>query len=228
MPVFFEKDINTYTRLGIWHITEAEAFFLQKVTPQHTATHVNKRLQHLAGRYLLTHLFPGFPASLIQIADTRKPYLANEEYHFSISHCGQYAAALVSPTNRVGVDIEIITPKVQKIKHKFLSERELHLVSQLWQKSDIANIPAHAIPTEPLILLWSCKEAVFKWYGTGEVDFKEHMVVKEIKQTATDIYQITICFQKKQPQLLQLQSRFLTVSQPADVPVKMALSYIIT
>lgn len=228
MPVFFEKDINAHTKLGIWQITESEHFFLQKVAPQRDVTHINKRLQHLAGRYLLTHMFPGFPSSLIQIADTRKPYLANEEYHFSISHCGTYAAAVVSQTNRVGVDIEMMTPKVQKIKNKFLSDDELNLVNEHWPKGDIAHIPVYNIPTEPLILLWSCKEAVFKWYGSGEVDFKEHIVVKEIKQIAKDIYQITICFQKNQPQLLLLQAQFLTMGTTAGLTHHMALSYIVT
>jgi phosphopantetheinyl transferase len=227
MPVFFEKDINAHSKLGVWSITEEEDFFLKKVAPQRDVTHINKRLQHLAGRYLLTHMFPEFPSSLIQIADTRKPYLANEEYHFSISHCGTYAAALVSKTNRVGVDIEMMTPKVQKIKHKFLSGEELNLVNRQWQKN-IADIPVYDIPTEPLILLWSCKEAVFKWYGTGEVDFKEHMVVKEIKQTAKDIYQITICFQKNKPQLLLLQAQFLTMGTSHNITTNMALSYIVT
>jgi len=60
------------------------------------------------------------------------------------------------------------------------------------------------------------------------VDFKEHMIVKEIKQMAKDTYQITICFQKNESQLLFLQAQFLTVQQPDSVPVKMALSYIVT
>ena len=47
-----------------------------------------KRLQHLAGRYLLYALFDDFPLEEIVIADTRKPFLENEKYHFSISHCG--------------------------------------------------------------------------------------------------------------------------------------------
>jgi len=151
MPVFFEKDIDPYTRLGVWHITEEENFFMQKVAPQRNVTHINKRLQHLAGRYLLTHLFPHFPASLIQIADTRKPYLADEAYHFSISHCSQYAAAVVSKHLRVGVDIEMITPKVQKIKNKFLSQDELQLVRKLWPSDNAGTIPKDEIPTEPLI-----------------------------------------------------------------------------
>jgi hypothetical protein len=38
-------------------------------------THPLKRLQHLAGRFLLQFLCPGFPYELIRIADTAKPYL---------------------------------------------------------------------------------------------------------------------------------------------------------
>src|SRR5690242_15599874 len=138
MPIFFQKDIDEDTKLGIWKIEEGEDFFLQQVAPQRHVSHIHKRLQHLAGRYLLTYLFPDFPTSLIQIADTRKPFLENDAYHFSISHCGNFAAALVSKTKRVGVDIELSTPKVQKVQHKFLSEWELALIYEQWA---ISNAP---------------------------------------------------------------------------------------
>ena len=118
MPLFYQQDINETTRLGVWKIEEDESFFLRTVPLQHSITHPNKRLQNLAGRYLLPYLFPGFPTTAIEIADTRKPFLSGEQYHFSISHCGRYAAALVSSTERVGIDIEMITPRVEKIKHK--------------------------------------------------------------------------------------------------------------
>ena len=107
MPIFFQHQINETTRLGIWKIEETEEFFLSNVPLQQEVTHPLKRLQHLAGRFLLQFLYPGFPYELIRIADTRKPYLPNEQYHFSISHCGDYAAAIVSSDQRVGVDIEI-------------------------------------------------------------------------------------------------------------------------
>src|SRR5689334_3437584 len=158
MPIFFQQDIDEDTRLGIWKIEEEEEFFLKSVVPQRNVSHPHKKLQHLAGRYLLKYLFPDFPLSLILIADTRKPYLENEIYHFSISHCSEYAAAIVSKTKRVGVDIELPTHKVERIKNKFLREEELSMVIGKFQNRE------HSFPfdIEQLTLLWSCKEAVFK------------------------------------------------------------------
>ena len=162
MPLFYQHNINETTRLGIWHISEDEDFFLAKVPLQKTITHPHKRLQHLAGRYLLQYLFPDFPYEEIIIADTRKPYLPNEQYHFSISHCGDYAAAIVSPVYRVGIDIEIPTEKVERIAHKFISENEKSFLSES-VICDEQSIPARLLFT----ILWSAKEAVFKWYGAG-------------------------------------------------------------
>jgi len=220
MSVFFQKDIDKETKLGIWQIEEEEAFFLQKVAPQRNVSNEHKRMQHLAGRYLLTWLFDDFPAALIQIADTRKPFLENEAYHFSISHCGLYAAALVSKTKRVGVDIEMVTPKIQKIKNKFLSEEE--------QKMIIGQWPVTISASNPLTLLWSCKEAVFKWYGLGSVDFKEHIVVKEIKQIAEHTYETTICFQKNKRQLLLLKSELMMTSNDISQPRVLVCSTVVT
>ena len=163
MPIFFQQQINESTRLGIWKIEEAEQYFLGNVPLHRDVTHPHKRLQHLAGRFLLQFLHPGFPFELIRIADTRKPFLPEEEYHFSISHCGDYAAALVSTKHRVGVDIEIPVKKIELIKHKFLGVAE----QEEWPDAN----------RQTLTLLWSSKEAVFKWYGNGAVEFREHILL---------------------------------------------------
>lgn len=160
MPIFFQQDIDESTRLGIWKIEEDEDFFLQEVVLQREVHHPHKKLQHLAGRYLLKFLYPEFPLDLIRIADTRKPFLEDEAYHFSISHCGDYAAAIVSQKERVGVDIELFTPKVERIMHKFLHQEELAMLDG---QDQVAQ----------LTLLWSCKEAVYKWWSYGQVDFSE-------------------------------------------------------
>ena len=161
MPLFFRKDIDAETRLGIWKIEEGEDFY-KNLVPQHRdVTHPHKRLQHLAGRFLLKYLFPYFPSHLIQIADTRKPFLVDEAFHFSISHCGDYAAAIVSRSCRVGVDIEIPAEKAQRIQHKFISNAEFENIAP--------------VTLVDFTQIWSAKEAVFKWYGQGEVDFKQHI-----------------------------------------------------
>ncbi|WP_153801019.1 4'-phosphopantetheinyl transferase family protein [Foetidibacter luteolus] len=168
MALFYQHNINDTTRLGIWYIDEPEEFFAEKVPLQRGISHPHKRLQHLAGRYLLKHLFPDFPYHEILIADTRKPYLPYEQYHFSISHCGNYAAAVVSSSQRVGIDIEIPSDKVARIQHKFLDVKERSFVQE-YVKSGLE------FNAQLLTVLWSCKEAIFKWYSLGEVDFKKHI-----------------------------------------------------
>jgi hypothetical protein len=76
MPLFYQHNINHDAKLGIWHIEEPETFFLAKVPLKQDVTHPFKRRQHLAGRYLLSFLYPDFPVEEIRIADTRQPFLA--------------------------------------------------------------------------------------------------------------------------------------------------------
>jgi len=160
MPIFYQQDIDDSTKLGIWKIEEEEKFFLKYVPLQKDITHPHKRQQHLAGRFLLKHLYPDFPVELIKIADTKKPFLENEAFHFSISHCNDYAAAIVSKTERVGVDVEIPSFKIDRIKNKFLNEEELSILG------------TDFLITQ-LTLMWCCKEAVYKWWSYGGVDFSE-------------------------------------------------------
>ena len=125
MPLVYQQNINAGTKIAVWHITEPESFFLKQVPLQREISHWHKRLQHLAGRLLLKELFPHFPVSMIRIADTKKPFLPDEPFHFSISHCGNYAAAIVSQTNRVGIDVEIPNKKIENLQHKFMYVAEI-------------------------------------------------------------------------------------------------------
>lgn len=169
MAIFFQHSINEFTRLGIWKIEEPESFFLQKVPLRQQVTHPYKRLQHLAGRLLLPELFEDFPLEEIIIADTRKPFLEDDIYHFSISHCGNFAGAIASSQNRVGVDIEFVSPRLKGIAPKFLTPDESRYLEK-WKYLS-------ALHLQMITLIWSAKEAMFKWYGAGNVDFRKHMVL---------------------------------------------------
>ena len=164
-------------------------------------------------------LFPDFPVKLIKIADTKKPFLEDEAYHFSISHCGDYAAVIVSKIKRVGIDIEIATEKVERIKHKFLSTAEIKMIN--------SNSPF----IHQLTLLWSCKETVFKWYGLGEVDFKDHIVIKSINSLEGNGYETIISFEKDTTLYLNLISVFFAFKMPdktKENPSDLVLSYVAT
>lgn len=167
MPLVYQQNINAVTKIGVWHIAEPEDFFLRQVPLQREITHWHKRLQHLSGRLLLKELYPDFPVALIQVASTKKPFLPDEPFHFSISHCGDYAAAMVSKEWRVGVDVELKTDKIGCIIPKFLRSEESFL------------LPRGAI-NEMATLFWSVKETVFKWHGKGGVDFKKDILIRSM------------------------------------------------
>ena len=211
MPLFYQQTIDRHTKIGIWKIEESENFFLQTVPLQNEITHPHKRVQHLAGRYLLRYLFPDFPYELIRIADTLKPFLENEAYHFSISHCGDFAAAIVSRDKRVGIDIELIGDRIVKVKDKFINGIEAGIINQF--DTEITDLMKYT-------LMWSCKEAMFKWYGNGQVDFRKHMQLQAIysDEIRNSIFTDFI-FSKEKAKLLKLQTVF---------PDKFALSWLVT
>jgi len=178
VAIFFQHSINDATKLGIWKIEEPESFFLNRVPLKQQVTHPYKRLQHLAGRMLLPELFEDFPLQEIIIADTRKPFLEDEVYHFSISHCGNFAGAIASKENRVGVDIEFVSSRLKGISTKFLTEDERKYLEK-WQYMSTLHL-------QMMTIIWSSKEAIFKWYGEGSVDFKKHMVLDGVIVTGSD------------------------------------------
>lgn len=91
-----------------------------------------------------------------------KPFLKNRPEHISISHSHDYLVILMNKAANTGVDIELIRDKVISIRHKFLSETELLFCGD--------NTECH-------IRFWAAKEALYKWYGKKELDFKTHLQV---------------------------------------------------
>ncbi len=194
MPLVYQQNINDSTKLAVWHILESEEFLLNTVPLTQLIHHPHKRLQHLAGRFILQHLDADFPLNDILISATNKPYLPSGFLHFSISHCGDYAAAIISKKTRAGIGVEIPKHKIISIRKKFMNEEEYLLTDQLSEQL-LATI------------IWSAKEAVFKWYGTGSVDFKKHIRIQSLTKL-NDQYVLQVLFLKNEHTFLKVQTFF--------------------
>lgn len=197
MPIIFQKDISENTKLALWDISEDEYFFSNFVKPNGDIAHPYKRLQTMAGRNLLIQLFPDLPINLVEIAPTRKPFIPGDPFHFSISHCRNYAAAIVSRTKRVGVDVELAGERIFKIRDKFLTENEQTLLSDL-SSAHLYNLK--------LTICWSIKEAMFKWYGKGEIDFKTNLIIQSLK-IMHDSFEAKCLFKKEFEQELYFEGK---------------------
>ena len=115
---------------------------------------LNGRSGHEAGRQLLRTLCGG---DLPQICYTEhgKPYFADSDLHFSISHTKNHAFCCVSHKN-IGIDAEECDREIDlRLAEKFLSPAEK-------QHFSIA-----ADKRECLLRLWVLKEAYGKFLGKG-------------------------------------------------------------
>ena len=197
MPLVFQRKFPNQVTVGVWHIEEKENFFRLNGQIVRNIPHPHKRLQHLAGRFLLQQLNKDLQLGDILIDENNKPYFENDHCHFSISHCGDYAAVVVSEQVPAGIDVEVISPLALKLSSKFMNRTEMDFLTQdVKEDRKIATA------------IWSIKEAVFKWYGKGKVDFKKDIVVGQSPLTIVD-NTIPVSFYKEGGENLDLHIHWL-------------------
>lgn len=156
--------------LGIWEIAEPEYFFVEglQLTAEeedYASTLMDKRrLEWLAGRYLL-HVLSGRDVRGACIRDDwGKPHLQDSLYEISISHTTGRAAVIAGP-KPVGVDIQELVEKIERIAQKFMRPDELESLR-----------PPYRL--EHLHVYWGAKESLYKAYGKRQLDFREHIFIQ--------------------------------------------------
>ena len=181
MPLHSIQRLSPIAVLGLWHLTETpdelwhllpqqEAY--QALMP--TTADAARQAQWLAGRVLI-HVLPQEikadpPTDLVVRNDaTGRPWLAGtgtgHNLAVSLSHSGTWVAAVLGHGGRVGIDIEIIRDKAQRLASKFLAADE-------WAA-------ARAAPDDAAhyTLLWSAKETLYKLAAQRGIIFKTQLLL---------------------------------------------------
>jgi len=129
-----------------------------------TATH--RRCEWLTTRWLLKQLHP--QSYKISYHQSGKPYVVDAPFEIGITHSKDYVALAISYNNRaVGIDCETFSERIVKVRSKFASRRELVQAS------------TNLIPN--LTLVWCAKEALYKHYEVGNVDFINDMEINNFE-----------------------------------------------
>ncbi len=172
MAIAFSLQVDNDTEFALWKIEEeADDLYNQLQLNDREKAYVeslrhNKRHLHwLSTRVLLRTMLHTDEYIDCEVDEHGKPYLVNMPYHISLSHSFEYAAVMLSKSKAVGIDIELISPKVERIAQKFLSKRELGFI-------DDDNTVEH------LYACWCAKEAVYKCNGVKEISFKDHILLE--------------------------------------------------
>ncbi len=124
----------------------------------------NRKQEWLSVRLLLKELLN--EEKEIAYTGSGRPYLPDNTYQISISHTKGYVAVALHPHLSIGIDLEYISSRILKIKHRFMSDKEL---------SDVNSSIAKEIH---LLLYWSAKESIFKSLREEGVDFREHLHIE--------------------------------------------------
>lgn len=159
----------------LWKVEESAAFFAHRLQLSDAEwqaltqkfSHVEALMHWLSSRYLLKQVLGDEDYAQLATSPTGKLYLPHApQRQFSISHSEQ-VVALALADRPVGIDIQRQTDRLARIAAKFIPEAQL------------ARLRADAHFNEQLHLHWTTKEALFKAYGQGGLDFRQHLLIPD-------------------------------------------------
>lgn len=171
MALAYHREIDQNTSFAIWKIEEsAEELLTQLQLKEHELSYLDtlnkgkRNLHWLSTRVLLRRMMDTDKYIDCKIDSNGKPYLNNFPHHISLSHSYDYAAVMISKNKAVGIDIELIKDKIERIAHKFLNKDELDFIQ-------------YSNRVEHLYVCWCAKEAIYKLHGKRNISFLEHITL---------------------------------------------------
>ena len=126
-----------------------------------------RRMEYICERALLKDMMNGRIENIFHNEDG-KPML-NNGLNISISHTRGYIAIILSETKNVGIDIEYVSDRVEKIASRFMREDE--------SADDIISLLVH----------WCAKETLYKLFSSEHLDFMNIKVNIDETVSATNL-----------------------------------------
>lgn len=175
MGLVYLRELDNSTRFAIWRIEEDAEYLVSRLQLDEREEAVlesfnkGKRTLHwLATRVLLRYMLDT-PNYIECVSDKNgKPYLVNFPQRISLTHSFEYAAVMISDHSEVGIDLELIKPKILRIADKFMKPTELVFMQELDEEQRMLHLYA----------CWCAKEAVYKLQGDRGVSFKDNMTIE--------------------------------------------------
>lgn len=127
-----------------------------------TISHEARRAEWLAVRVLIAQVLGS--EKEVKYYPSGRPFLSDGSYHISISHTKGYAAIAYHDSRTVGIDIEHVAPRVQRIAHRFTHPDEALYIDRCGDGERL----------QYLLINWSVKETLYKLLDDpAAADFRE-------------------------------------------------------
>jgi siderophore (surfactin) biosynthesis regulatory protein len=167
MPIFKEI-ILEQTQILIWKYSDEEKFSADLISDEKEFENLKQKSpKRLIEKQMVRHMLKKIlPNHKIRYHENGQPYLEPFDKFVSVSHSFPYAVLAISE-KKIGVDIEQVKDRIDKIKHKFLHPTEIDWLGRV--EPGIEHLTA----------IWCIKEALFKIHSSKQWSFKEFYVVDE-------------------------------------------------
>ena len=178
--------------IAIWHITEtADELYALLGTHRYDTQLAEKknesrRAEWLAVRLLVKELF-GSEAE-VAYHPTGRPYLKNSTTHISISHTKGFAAVAYHHGAPLGMDIEYLSSRVERIASRFTTRAEASYIDV--HDEDVRQM-YHLVN-------WSAKETLYKLFDSPLMaEFKEAFHIAPYTLSESGAMDATVCDAEK-------------------------------
>lgn len=180
--------------IAIWRIEEtSDALYALLSTSRYDAmlaaiSHEARRAEWLAVRVLIAQVLGSDKE--VKYHSSGRPFLTDGSYYISISHTKGYAAIAYHDNRAVGIDIEHIAPRVQRIAHRFTHSDETLYINRYSADEQL----------QYLLINWSAKETLYKLLdNSAAADFRETFCIApyELGQQGTLAAHISLSFSQQ-------------------------------
>ena len=178
MPLVFRNIVHESSIIGVWKIEESMQELTEMLNPDseqlymlNSFSNEKRKKQWLGYRIVLRNIIAS-ENWRINYDQYGKPFIEDYPYYISASHSGDYAVAIINKS-RVGIDIEKIRDRIERVKNRFLTEKELDFIGE---KNRL----------EKLHVCWGVKESLYKLNGTPDVEFRSNIVLDQFDYLCND------------------------------------------
>jgi 4'-phosphopantetheinyl transferase len=170
MGILVKKYVDDDCLMGLWGIEENFDTLYKKVfldvderITLFDFKNEARQLEWLSVRALLNELLQR--NSKIIYNEEHKPFLFDKSFNISISHSYKLTSILLSKHKRVGIDLEYMSHRINRISHKFINEQE-YITSN------------KAVEQLHMYIHWCAKEAIYKICDKRNINFKDNLTIK--------------------------------------------------
>lgn len=170
--LYYDKQSPDGWRIAVWHVTETLDELLDMLPDDVSVKNEARErfksesriLEWTAVRVLLYDMLDR-QVQILYDEDGAPQLPDYEKMDISISHTKGYVAIALAENGEIGIDVERMADRVEKVRKRFVRDDE---------EADTLN---------KLLLHWSAKETAFKMMRRRKVDFLKHLKVQSFEET---------------------------------------------